>query len=328
MYLDRITDDELADVGLIIEGTSRMALEVMHLVQRYREKQVGGAELLEAIEAYRREKPFFFKADITDLSYFWQSKTLDIGVLEMQPEELKKNILKNFDLLVQQGFVEIKEGVMKLTRSGEKMVFSSNFLMETVKSDMDKLAKISDGLAAETQRRQAEKLAKVLSPAELREWLLSIQAKLQEEPKKALEELKTLNASLDGMAGSLPEPMQQKAREIDALTKSVVLDGKHLREELPRLLQKWEKQEIEINFYDNTLRTENEIIREAAKKAEKGAEAAAKAAEKGAEVVAAGVAETAAVGAAAPTAGLSLAVKVGYEILTSAIKEFKHQVLK
>ena len=70
MYLDHITDDELADVGALLENGVRLGLEVMRLVQKYRTDKTGGEELLEVMEAYRKETPFFFKGDITDLSYF------------------------------------------------------------------------------------------------------------------------------------------------------------------------------------------------------------------------------------------------------------------
>ena len=59
----------------------------MRLVQKYRTDKTGGEELLEVMEAYRKETPFFFKGDITDLSYFWQGKALDLKSLEKLPEE-------------------------------------------------------------------------------------------------------------------------------------------------------------------------------------------------------------------------------------------------
>ena len=92
MYLDHITDDELADVGALLENGVRLGLEVMRLVQKFRTDKTGGEELLEVMEAYRKETPFFFKGDITDLSYFWQGKALDLKSLEKLPEELKNQL--------------------------------------------------------------------------------------------------------------------------------------------------------------------------------------------------------------------------------------------
>ena len=105
MYLDHITDDELADVGALLENGVRLGLEVMRLVQKYRTDKTGGEELLEVMEAYRKETPFFFKGDITDLSYFWQGKALDLKSLEKLPEELKESVVRNFELLEKQGYL-------------------------------------------------------------------------------------------------------------------------------------------------------------------------------------------------------------------------------
>ena len=166
----------------------------------------------------------------------------------------------------------------------------------------------------------------------------SRQQKAATEPEKALTELKAMNASLEEMSPHLSPELQAKAKEVDVAVRSIVLDGKPLRETVDGLMQQWkrERPEVEINFYDNTLRTNNEIVREAVKDdiaqdaakeaAKKGTAEAAK--ELGKEAAVQG-AETAARGvAAAGTGGLALAVEVGYKILSSVAEELKHQITR
>ena len=147
-----------------------------------------------------------------------------------------------------------------------------------------------------------------------------------------------MNASLEEMSPHVSPELQAKAKEVDVAVRSIVLDGKPLRETVDGLMQQWkrERPEVEINFYDNTLRTNNEIVREAVKDdiaqdaakeaAKKGTAEAAK--ELGKEAAVQG-AETAARGvAAAGTGGLALAVEVGYKILSSVAEELKHQITR
>ena len=338
MYLDHITDDELADVGALLENGVRLGLEVMRLVQKYRTDKTGGEELLEVMEAYRKETPFFFKGDITDLSYFWQGKALDLKSLEKLPEELKESVVRNFELLEKQGLIKVEAGKATLTEAGEKLVYSTNFVMETIKADMDYKKKIEDGITAETTRRVEEKPAQEMTWERMQDQMAAIQQKAATEPEKALTELKAMNASLEEMSPHLSPELQAKAKEVDVAVRSIVLDGKPLRETVDGLMQQWkrERPEVEINIYDNTLRTNNEIVREAVKDdiaqdaakeaAKKGTAEAAK--ELGKEAAVQG-AETAARGvAAAGTGGLALAVEVGYKILSSVAEELKHQITR
>lgn len=67
MYLDQITNDELADVGWLTEMTIRAGMTVMRTVTQYKERQM--AELTAELKEYRLANPLLPKGDISDLSY-------------------------------------------------------------------------------------------------------------------------------------------------------------------------------------------------------------------------------------------------------------------
>lgn len=101
MYLDQITNDELADVGRLTEMTIRAGMTVMRTVTQYKERQM--AELTAELKEYRLANPLLPKGDISDLSYFWASDSLPKQTVQELPGQIKERMeaLQAMNLYIQ-----------------------------------------------------------------------------------------------------------------------------------------------------------------------------------------------------------------------------------
>lgn len=101
MYLDQITNDELADVGRLTEMAIRAGMTVMKTVSQYRERQI--LQLTSELKDYRLANPLLPKGDISDLSYFWASDSLSRQVVQEMPEQAREKMKAMLTQLERQG---------------------------------------------------------------------------------------------------------------------------------------------------------------------------------------------------------------------------------
>ena len=129
MYLDQITNDELADVGRLTEMAIRAGMTVMKTVSQYRERQI--LQLTSELKDYRLANPLLPKGDISDLSYFWASDSLSRQVVQEMPEQAMLTQLER------QGIVLAGPDGWTLTEPGRKMVYDKYFVQDALKADIE-----------------------------------------------------------------------------------------------------------------------------------------------------------------------------------------------
>lgn len=126
MYLDQITNDELADVGRLTEMTIRAGMTVMRTVTQYKERQM--AELTAELKEYRLANPLLPKGDISDLSYFWASDSLPKQTVQELPGRIKERMEALLAGLERQGIVLAGPDSWTLTEPGRKVIYDKSFV--------------------------------------------------------------------------------------------------------------------------------------------------------------------------------------------------------
>lgn len=135
MYLDQITNDELADVGRLTEMAIRAGMTVMKTVSQYRERQI--LQLTSELKDYRLANPLLPKGDISDLSYFWASDSLSRQVVQEMPEQTREKMKAMLTQLERQGIVLAGPDGWTLTEPGRKMVYDKYFVQDALKADIE-----------------------------------------------------------------------------------------------------------------------------------------------------------------------------------------------
>ena len=140
MYLDQITNDELADVGRLTEMTIRAGMTVMRTVTQYKERQM--AELTAELKEYRLANPLLPKGDISDLSYFWASDSLPKQTVQELPGRIKERMEALLAGLERQGIVLAGPDSWTLTEPGRKVIYDKNFVQDALKADIEYAGKV------------------------------------------------------------------------------------------------------------------------------------------------------------------------------------------
>lgn len=354
MYLDHITNDELADVAEGFEKAITLCLEISRVLQNYKKTGDNGYELLRVIKEYREKTPFIFKGDLTDLSYFWQHGAMAMTEIQALPEEIRSNVEKNLTVMYQEGLVVFNSETQAfmLTEKGRETIFTTQYVSEVMKSDMDTYYRIENGLESEISQRQhnapaggspgpapfaAGAIGPLAAPeklaAAIRDRLMQIDVLAETSPAAALQALKELGNNceaaikkLEAQGATVPPEVVELSKAIDKTIHNVVIDGEDISVRVKAVRG---TADIEINFEDQTLSTVNEIRYEAAKTATRTAkEDVGKTVGQGRkELVKETAKETAGTAArAAGTAGVAFAAEVGYKVLTGAVKAVEERV--
>ena len=140
MYLDQITNDELADVGRLTDMTIRAGMTVMRTVTQYKERQM--AELTAELKEYRLANPLLPKGDISDLSYFWASDSLPKQTVQELPGRIKERMEALLAGLERQGIVLAGPDSWTLTEPGRKVIYDKNFVQDALKADIEYAGKV------------------------------------------------------------------------------------------------------------------------------------------------------------------------------------------
>lgn len=247
MYLDQITNDELADVGRLTEMTIRAGMTVMRTVTQYKERQM--AELTAELKEYRLANPLLPKGDISDLSYFWASDSLPKQTVQELPGRIKERMEALLAGLERQGIVLAGPDSWTLTEPGRKVIYDKNFVQDALKADIEYAGKV--------QQAAGQKAPILQDAGGETVW------------RSTGEELRRIKETAAGNPKEAMKALQQIAR---ALKRDEKLCGGELQ------TVGHSADELLINFNDLTMRTENEIRREAVKAAAAGAKAPAVAA--------------------------------------------------
>lgn len=270
MYLDHITNDELADVGRLAEMTTRAGMTVMRTVTQYKERQM--AQLTVALKEYRMANPLIPKGDISDLSYFWAADSLPKQVVEEMPEQIRERLENLMQQLEQKNIVLSGEASWTLTDAGRKLLYDKAFVQDALKADIEYADKVR--LAAGQQA--------AAQPAVSAEWknvgeeIRRAAETAESNPKEAVKPLQDINKALKRDKVLCNSALQDA---IDRTMKEIVQGDKTVSESVTGLANEIgdKADELLINFNDLTMRTGNEIRREATKSAAAGARDAGKA---------------------------------------------------
>ena len=249
MYLDQITNDELADVGRLTEMAIRAGMTVMKTVSQYRERQI--LQLTSELKDYRLANPLLPKGDISDLSYFWASDSLSRQVVQEMPEQAREKMKAMLTQLERQGIVLAGPDGWTLTEPGRKMVYDKYFVQDALKADIE---------YANQVQQTVQKVTNV------GEELRQIGKDAANSPKDAIQRLQNINRALKHDS-KLNGSSLQKA--ITHAMREIVVEGKPVTGTIDTLAETTGHlaDELLINFNDLTLRTENEIRRESTKSA-------------------------------------------------------------
>lgn len=261
MYLDQITNDELADVGRLTEMAIRAGMTVMKTVSQYRERQI--LQLTSELKDYRLANPLLPKGDISDLSYFWASDSLSRQVVQEMPEQTREKMKAMLTQLERQGIVLAGPDGWTLTEPGRKMVYDKYFVQDALKADIEYANQVVQ-----------QTVQKVTGPAtketaiwrNVGEELRQIGKDAASSPMDAIQRLQNINRALKHDS-KLNGSSLQKA--ITHAMREIVVEGKPVTGTIDTLAETTGHlaDELLINFNDLTLRTENEIRRESTKSA-------------------------------------------------------------
>lgn len=261
MYLDQITNDELADVGRLAEMSIKAGMTVLRTVTQYREREV--ARLAAELRDYRLANPLIPQGDISDLSYFWASDSLPRQTVQELPERTRERLEKLLKELEQQGAVLSGADGWTLTDMGKRLIYDKSFVQDALKADVEYADKVQTAAAQEAAKRPAESDAAWKNVGgEIRK----IGETAADSPKEAVKSLQQINRALKRdkvlCGGELHQAVDEAMREI-------VVNGKPVAETIAAMLGKVgdKADELLINFNDLTMRTGNEVRREATKAA-------------------------------------------------------------
>jgi hypothetical protein len=260
MYLDQITNDELADVGRLTEMAIRAGMTVMKTVSQYRERQI--LQLTSELKDYRLANPLLPKGDISDLSYFWASDSLSRQVVQEMPEQAREKMKAMLTQLERQGIVLAGPDGWTLTEPGRKMVYDKYFVQDALKADIEYANQVQQTVQKVTGPATKETAIWRNVGEELRQ----IGKDAANSPKDAIQRLQNINRALKHDS-KLNGSSLQKA--ITHAMREIVVEGKPVTGTIDTLAETTGHlaDELLINFNDLTLRTENEIRRESTKSA-------------------------------------------------------------
>lgn len=260
MYLDQITNDELADVGRLTEMAIRAGMTVMKTVSQYRERQI--LQLTSELKDYRLANPLLPKGDISDLSYFWASDSLSRQVVQEMPEQAREKMKAMLTQLERQGIVLAGPDGWTLTEPGRKMVYDKYFVQDALKADIEYANQVQQTVQKVTGPATKETAIWRNVGEELRQ----IGKDAANSPKDAIQRLQNINRALKHDS-KLNGSSLQKA--ITHAMREIVVEGKPVTGTIDTLAETTGHlaDELLINFNDLTLRTGNEIRRESTKSA-------------------------------------------------------------
>ena len=260
MYLDQITNDELADVGRLTEMAIRAGMTVMKTVSQYRERQI--LQLTSELKDYRLANPLLPKGDISDLSYFWASDSLSRQVVQEMPEQAREKMKAMLTQLERQGIVLGGPDGWTLAEPGRKMVYDKYFVQDALKADIEYANQVQQTVQKVTGPATKETAIWRNVGEELRQ----IGKDAANSPKDAIQRLQNINRALKHDS-KLNGSSLQKA--ITHAMREIVVEGKPVTGTIDTLAETTGHlaDELLINFNDLTLRTENEIRRESTKSA-------------------------------------------------------------
>lgn len=260
MYLDQITNDELADVGRLTEMAIRAGMTVMKTVSQYRERQI--LQLTSELKDYRLANPLLPKGDISDLSYFWASDSLSRQVVQEMPEQAREKMKAMLTQLERQGIVLAGPDGWTLTEPGRKMVYDKYFVQDALKADIEYANQVQQTVQKVTGPATKETAIWRNVGEELRQ----IGKDAANSPKDAIQRLQNINRALKHDS-KLNGSSLQKA--ITHAMREIVVEGKPVTGTIDTLAETTGHlaDELLINFNDLTLRTENEIRRKSTKSA-------------------------------------------------------------
>lgn len=260
MYLDQITNDELADVGRLTEMAIRAGMTVMKTVSQYRERQI--LQLTSELKDYRLANPLLPKGDISDLSYFWASDSLSRQVVQEMPEQAREKMKAMLTQLERQGIVLAGPDGWTLMEPGRKMVYDKYFVQNALKADIEYANQVQQTVQKVTGPATKETAIWRNVGEELRQ----IGKDAANSPKDAIQRLQNINRALKHDS-KLNGSSLQKA--ITHAMREIVVEGKPVTGTIDTLAEMTGHlaDELLINFNDLTLRTENEIRRESTKSA-------------------------------------------------------------
>lgn len=260
MYLDQITNDELADVGRLTGMAIRAGMTVMKTVSQYRERQI--LQLTSELKDYRLANPLLPKGDISDLSYFWASDSLSRQVVQEMPEQTREKMKAMLTQLERQGIVLAGPDGWTLTEPGRKMVYDKYFVQDALKADIEYANQVQQTVQKVTGPATKETAIWRNVGEELRQ----IGKDAASSPMDAIQRLQNINRALKHDS-KLNGSSLQKA--ITHAMREIVVEGKPVTGTIDTLAETTGHlaDELLINFNDLTLRTENEIRRESTKSA-------------------------------------------------------------
>lgn len=260
MYLDQITNDELADVGRLTEMAIRAGMTVMKTVSQYRERQI--LQLTSELKDYRLANPLLPKGDISDLSYFWASDSLSRQVVQEMPEQTREKMKAMLTQLERQGIVLAGPDGWTLTEPGRKMVYDKYFVQDALKADIEYANQVQQTVQKVTGPATKETAIWRNVGEELRQ----IGKDAASSPMDAIQRLQNINRALKHDS-KLNGSSLQKA--ITHAMREIVVEGKPVTGTIDTLAETTGHlaDELLINFNDLTLRTKNEIRRESTKSA-------------------------------------------------------------
>ena len=260
MYLDQITNDELADVGRLTEMAIRAGMTVMKTVSQYRERQI--LQLTSELKDYRLANPLLPKGDISDLSYFWASDSLSRQVVQEMPEQTREKMKAMLTQLERQGIVLAGPDGWTLTEPGRKMVYDKYFVQDALKADIEYANQVQQTVQKVTGPATKETAIWRNVGEELRQ----IGKDAASSPMDAIQRFQNINRALKHDS-KLNGSSLQKA--ITHAMREIVVEGKPVTGTIDTLAETTGHlaDELLINFNDLTLRTENEIRRESTKSA-------------------------------------------------------------
>lgn len=257
VVLERIVDEELSDTYMIFQDATKMSMELYNRVKEFQETKQDIA-LANEIVQYRNEYPFMFRGNVFDMSYFWNHSELPLPEIRKLHTELQHQVMKTFNNLAKEKYVKFlpDKDCYVLTPKGKNQLYKSRFVLHTLQGDVEINQKIEGGIRNELSsrvRERKEQIEQFLRVSRKYDCYLDgdngayIKAKRDEEQKLHF-------FFSDGKS----EEIEIKETMITDICEKSIVHPKTVKTHRP---------EIEINFNDSVLRTNNEILREAGSKA-------------------------------------------------------------
>lgn len=255
--LERIVDDELSGTYLIFQEAITTSTELYVRIKEYQETK-NNASLAKEIVQYRNDYPFMFRGNVYDMSYFWNHSELPLPEIRKLHSDLQHEVMKTFNDLARKKYVKFlpDRDCYVLTPRGKQQLYKSRFVLHSLQGDMEINRQIANGIQDELSAR-----------AENREEQLDKFTKMSKES----------NCYLDGDNGAYIKSERGENEKILYYFSDGTSTEKEIsKEELFSVCEKSlsnpkavknHRPEIEINFNDNVLKTNNEIVREAGGKA-------------------------------------------------------------